>query len=285
MKALISFCIVVLFFFQPIAFASEQDVYARVIETNKLRCGYVVWEPMFMKDPNTGVLSGIFYEYVEALGERLGIEIEWAEEVLPATYVEALRLGRVDALCSGDWPDSTRGKFLTYTRPVFYLALMPYTKAGDLRFDNTPDAMNTPEVTFSIIEGEMSSIIVKQDFPKAKTLSLPIFSDGSQMLLNVVDQKADVAIAAVSTAKKFMKHNPGQLREVKLSRPVRLFPNTLSVALDNAKLREVLDVGTQELLNSGEIETILQRYEESPDMFYRVARPYERPELHKSNKK
>lgn len=49
--------------------------------TRTLRCGYGLWEPAVMRDPNTGEVSGLFVDIMEALGELTDIEIEWMEEV------------------------------------------------------------------------------------------------------------------------------------------------------------------------------------------------------------
>ncbi len=258
----------------PASAAEAESSYSRVMRTGTIRCGYVVWAPTFMKDPNTGAFSGIFYEYMEAVGKSLGLKIEWVEETTPAGYVVALRAKRFDVLCSADWPNSSRGKYLDYVDPVFYLALVPFAREGDLRFDNNVANINAPNVTISTIDGEMSSIIARQDFPKAKTIELPQAADSSQMLMNVASGKADIVIAALTSGLEYQKKNTGKLRRVPLPRPIRLFPNTLSLNLGEDSLRQMLNTATQELHNSGMIDAILNKYEERPNSFFRVQFPY-----------
>lgn len=254
--------------------ADSNAVYDRVMKDGVLRCGYINWQPLFFKDPNSGAYSGIFYDYTEALGHALGIKIEWSEEVTPATYIEALSANRFDMLCSGDWPSASRGKYIDYTDPIFFSPLVAFVKKGDTRFDGNLSAANKPEITLSTIDGEMSSIVGLADLPNAKTLELPNMSDPTLMLSNVAGGKADIAITDLSTGLKFIKNNPGALRQVKLSEPVRLFPNTLSLPLGEDKLRRVMNTATRELLYSGVIDKIISKYEEFPGALYRAARPY-----------
>lgn len=43
-----------------IAEANKESTYEREMRTGELRCGYFSWKPAFIKDPNTGEMSGIF---------------------------------------------------------------------------------------------------------------------------------------------------------------------------------------------------------------------------------
>ena len=63
------------------AISSRETAYDRVMRTRTLRCGYVLYAPAVMKSLNTGAFSGIVYEITELMGKRLGLKVEWAEEV------------------------------------------------------------------------------------------------------------------------------------------------------------------------------------------------------------
>ncbi len=252
----------------------KESAYERVMRTQTIRCGYVVWSPMFMKDPNTGKLSGIFYEYTEAVAKALDMKVEWVEETTPAAYVEALQARRFDMLCSADWPNASRGKYLDYVDPIFYMAVVPFARTGDTRFDHNPAAINDPSVTISVIDGEMSSIIAHNDFPQAKLLESPQMADASQLLINVENKKADLTITALTTGLEFNKNNPGKTRQIPMKQPLRLFPNTLSLPLGEDKLRQMMNTVTRELLYNGTIDRIIDKYEEYRGSLYRVNLPY-----------
>lgn len=257
------------------AFAVERDsAYDHVMKTGVLRCGYGLWAPHLMKDPNTGKMSGIFYDYVEALGKAMDLKIEWTEEVPFGTHIEALRAGRFDAWCF-DWPDAARGKFVDYTHPVYYVAIYAYAREGDARFDGRPEVIGRPETTVATIDGERSSLIAAARFPQAKALALPRLSEPSLMLTNVAEGKADITFTDSYTARQFMKDNPGKLREVELGAPLQVIPNTLAVQKNEEALREMLNSATDQLLNDGVMDGIIAKYETFPGAFLRISRPYE----------
>lgn len=54
-------CVVLLMAFPAFA-AEKESSYDRVMRTRTLRCGYGIFQPMIMKDPNTRKISGIFVD-------------------------------------------------------------------------------------------------------------------------------------------------------------------------------------------------------------------------------
>ena len=259
------------------AAAKQESVYDRVMRTGTIRCGYGVWPLWFEKDPNTGAMSGIFHDYVEELGSSLNLKIEWVEEVAWSAYAEALNSNRIDLMCVGIWQNSSRAKASDFTIPIFYNAVHAYTKTNDTRFDNNLSAINEPNIRISTIDGEMASIIAKTDFPLAKTLSLPMNADSSQMFLNVVTGKADVTFIGPDSIFEFNSNNKEGLRQVLTDKPLRLFGTTLALAQSQDRFRRMVDSATIELIQSGRIDAILNKYEKYPGSFYRVAKPYQLP--------
>ena len=73
-----------------------KDVAERILETRQLQCGYISYAPVLVKDPNTGKLSGLFYDLTERLGELLGLEVQWKAETTYATFTEDMQTGKYD---------------------------------------------------------------------------------------------------------------------------------------------------------------------------------------------
>src|SRR5579883_2636375 len=67
------------------------STYARVVHSGKLRCAYIVYPPVCIKDPSTGKLSGIAIEALELVAKKLGLSIVWVEEVGPGTMIQGLQ--------------------------------------------------------------------------------------------------------------------------------------------------------------------------------------------------
>ncbi|MCI5060444.1 MAG: transporter substrate-binding domain-containing protein, partial [Alphaproteobacteria bacterium] len=183
----------------------------------------------------------------------------------------------IDVMCAGIWPSSKRARHVDFVKPIFYLPFMAYSRIDDKRFDEDISLLNNPDYTMTMTDGETSSIIAHSDFPKAKKVELPQFSEISQNFLNVVNGKADVYLNDLVSFHDFNKKNPGKLRVIPTDQPIRTFGSTIVVDDDEQKLRRMLQNATEELISKGTIETILQKYEEYPNTFYRVSKPYEEP--------
>jgi polar amino acid transport system substrate-binding protein len=254
--------------------APKETAFQRVMRTKTIRCGYAVWAPVMMKDANTGKFTGIYYDYMTMLGERLGMKIEWAVELDLSTYLDDLAAGKYDVECSGGWPNAQRGKVADYTRPIYYAPIYLYTAEGDTRFDKDMSLINDPKVRFVTMVGEQSEAYRRSAFPKSTEVSLP----GNAMLDNILHQitykKADVAFYDEMSIEAFMKANPGKLHRIP-SAPVKVIPNNLSVTKGEDKLVTMLNTATEELLNEGAIDRMLDNYNLPRDGVLRIAKPYE----------
>ena len=257
------------------AVAVKESVYDRVMRTGTIRCGYADWNPLLIKDPNTGKLSGIAYDYVEAMGKALNLKVEWAEEVGWGDFPVALETGKIDAFCTGAWPTASRARQVDFVRPIIYQAVYAYVRADDHRFDNNLAAIDDPTIAIAAMDGEMSSLIAASDFPKAKTTQVPQLANISELLLNVVDKKADVTFTDTDTAAQYDAKNPGKIRRVSSKAPLRFLGDPLVIARGQDQLRRMFDIATDELLSSGKIEKITTKYERFPGTLLRVAPLYQ----------
>jgi len=256
----------------------QETAFERVLRTNTLRCGYGIWAPGLIKDAQTGKLSGIFYDYLEAIGKHTGLKIEWTGEVGWGDFPEALNSGRIDAMCFGAWPKAMTAREVMFTEPVYYLPINAYVRVDDRRFDHAPEKINSPDVTISTMDSEISSQLAASNFSQAKTFSIPQLSDASNLLLNVATGKADVTFTDTWTAVAFMKQNPDKLKLVQLDRPLRLFGHTIPVARGETTLLNFLNTATDEIFDSGELDAIIRKYEDMPDVLLHRPRPYDHSE-------
>jgi polar amino acid transport system substrate-binding protein len=254
---------------------SEQSVFDRVMNSGKIRCGYLTYAPNFVKDPNTGEFSGIFYDTMEAIGKALNLKIEWTEEGGVPALIESLHCDRIDVVGWGPWANAERGRVVEFSKPLFYNVLGVYVRPDDNRFNGGLASLNDPSVKIATIDGEMADHIATTDFPKAKKVSLPQMTDFSTLLLSVAVGKADATIAATHEALAYLKHNPGSLKKLDVASPIRVFPNVLFFKKGEQNMASLPNNAIDELYNSGGLESIIQKYEAYPGSFYRVARPYE----------
>jgi ABC-type amino acid transport substrate-binding protein len=254
--------------------AATETAFDRVIRTGVLRCGYYVFAPVTVRDPNTGTLSGLAIDLVNQLGQNAGLKVEWAEEVDFGTWPAGLSAGRFDAVCTPVWPDAALARQVIFTRPAFYAGINAYARADDHRFDNNLAAINDPEVTIATIEGNATNFIAASQFPKAKLLSLPQTAPSGTMAENVVTKKADVFFWDVNGVQTFLASNPGSVRGVDPANPVKVMPFEIAVKLGESALRDLLDVGLQGLEDVGYTNKLLTKWENYPGSFYPLHKPY-----------
>lgn len=254
--------------------SADISAYDRILQQGTIRCGYVQYPPGCIKNPNTGQLTGVFVEALEEAGKNMGLKVEWAEEVGWGSMIEGLKADRYDLIGSQVWANSTRGKLVDFTVPLFFSGIGVYVRADDVRFDYDLSKINALDVRIATIDGEMSDIISKQDYPKAKTVSHPQLSDNSQILLDLVNNKADVTFVEPYVAELFLKNNPATVRNLATDRPIRIFPNSMMMRKGETQLKTMLDTALSELLNTGFVDQLMRKHVPQVGLFYPVAYPY-----------
>ncbi len=255
----------------------EQSLYERVIGSGKIRCAYVIDPPGCIKDPNTGNLSGIGVEGLQLIANKLGLKTEWTEEVGWGTMLEGLQTGRYDMVVTPIWTNANRAKITDFSEPLYYSPIDIYAKKGDKRFLGHLENIDSPEVKIATVDGDTGSVIAQSDFPKAKKLSLPQMTDLSHNLHSVTTGKADVAFADPTLAVRYLENNPGSIYCISGGRPIRVFPNCWTFGRGQFEFKAMLDTVLDEVINSGAMDKIIDRYEQVPAEVYRVALPYQLP--------
>lgn len=253
----------------------KKSAYDRVMETQTIRCGYALWPPaMLTKDPNTGQMGGIFYDITEQMAKNLGFKVVWAEEVAWGPNIEAgLQTGRYDLFCAPLWIHAPGAPWFNYSVPLMYSATHLYTRADDTRFDKDIWKLNSPDYTLSMMDGEQSAVIASKFFPKAKQLAIPQFSELTQMLMDVSTGKADAVFLEPSLAKDFSDKNPGKIRQA-TKEPFQVWPNVYGADINEDKFMRMINSALTEMLNGGEIDRIIEKYEPDRGIFMPVAKPY-----------
>ncbi len=256
---------------------AKQSLYDRVIQSGKIRCAYVTYPPACIKDPNTGKLSGIGIDTIELVGKKLGLTIDWTEEVGWGSMIEGLQTGRYDMIASLVWTNANRAKLVSFSKPLYYSPLFVWVKKGDKRFVGHLDKINSPTVKIATIDGETAQVIADADFPKAGRLSLPQMTNLPELMLNVATGKADIAIQEPAVVNQYLKHNPGTVEAISDGKPIRVFPNCWMFGRGEFEFKAMLDTVLDEVINSGAMDKIIGKYEYAPGEIYRVGLPYQLP--------
>lgn len=234
--------------------------YRDVIASGVIRCGYGVSPPILAKDPNTGVVSGLDAEIWQAIGQQLGLKIDWAEEAGWGNFIEGLDSGRYDAFCSQHWPDPSRSKHLTTSDPVIYSFLDGYARADDARFDGNLARVDQPDVVIPVIDGDISIMMSETRFPRSKMLVLPQTATVSEMLMSIVSKKADLMFMDQAMAKALLDANPGSLRKIPGLERVYTFAGHYGFKQGDTVLRDMVNLALRRLVDDGTVARLATKY-------------------------
>lgn len=253
----------------------KETAFERVIRTGVIRCGYYVFPPVLSIDANTKKFSGFSVEFMERMTSRMGLKVEWTEEVTFGNWIPALQAKRFDAVCTPMWPDLPMYKVASFTEPMFYSGLSPLVRVDDTRFKNDLARLNQPDVTLLTQEGNMSDRVARDAFPNAKFYVIAAGADGAQYFQSVMSKKADAVLTDRNGLYQFGKENGNVLRLVAPDKPVKLQSFPLVVGREEVLLKDLFDQSIRAMNNNGDIDRILRKYEPEPGKTYlRVLQPF-----------
>lgn len=277
MKKILSALLVFLCLISFNAEASEKEsAYERVMRTGTIRCGYILLPPEMMRDVNTNEFSGLSYDIWAEIARRLNLKIDWTEEVNFQGMTTGLENGRYDAVCFSLYRYTGQIPVADFSVPLFYSGTGIFVRSDDNRFDNDISSINDPNITISTVDGEMAQFIAAEDFPAAKTMAMPQFTDLTMMMKNVETKKADVAFVNNLVAEGYLQANPGKLKNIAADNPLRLFSHGFMFPKGEYDFVKMIDLTLSEMHDHGTIEKILDKYDPSGSTYFRVSSGYKK---------
>jgi ABC-type amino acid transport substrate-binding protein len=173
----------------------------RIEQTQTLRVGYEGYPPYTTKDPASGKLSGVSVDLAEYIAREAGWKIEWVQ-TSPDTKIPDLQAGRFDVMTEPIFRTISRATRVTFSRPYAYFGdAAAIVRKGDNRFKIVDD-LNKPEIKIAVREGYADQAFAADHLP-AETLRVLKVDDVSQLFLEVVAGKADVALADLEQVRAF----------------------------------------------------------------------------------
>jgi polar amino acid transport system substrate-binding protein len=237
------------------------STYQRVLERGSIRCGYVMFPPYMMKDPNSGKLSGVSYDLMNAVGEKLQLKIDWAEEVAYGEMITAVNTGRVDAICTTVGHNGNRSKYADFLKPLYYVGVSLWVREGDSRFaSNDLSRLNAADIAIAQVEGTVFDAYIKEGFPNATSYALPQTALLSDQMMVVATRKADATILDNWVGYEYIKNNPGQLRNLTSERPYRISPVAPMIGRGQEEFKVMMDNTVNEVIETGKLHRIIESY-------------------------
>jgi ABC-type amino acid transport substrate-binding protein len=238
---------------------AKETTYARVTRTKTLRCGYYIWPTFLEKDLQTGQIKGIFVDAIEELAKGYGWKVEWTAEINLSDFASALDTNRIDMICAGLGIVPQRTAHALFSTPIGYMPIIAYGRADDARFDSNQAAVNSPNVTLSTMEGEITSMIARTQFPQAKVLEITSMQGGPILFENVAAKKADIVFQDPASFEAYNEHNPNKLKMIP-DVGMGVFSVGYAIQADQTQFKWLIDTGIADLQNRGVIEQLFAKY-------------------------
>lgn len=259
----------------PHSSPTHDSLYDRVIKSGKIRAAYTMYPPACFKDEN-GKLKGVFVETLEEAAKNLGLKVEWTVEISRESQIEGLETDRYDMIGSAVWANPERAKLATLSHPLYYSPFYIYARKDDPKFKESIHmaALDSPDVRIAMVAGTTAEAIVKTQFPNAVGVALPRIIDDGTSFLDATNHKADILIMEKSGAMKLLAEHPGAIVNIKPSTPLRVIGNCYMFKRNEIEFQNMLNSEISDLLASGFVEKLLEKYEKYPNSQLRVAPPY-----------
>ncbi|MDX2027875.1 MAG: transporter substrate-binding domain-containing protein [Alphaproteobacteria bacterium] len=250
--------------------AARQPAYERVTSSKILRCAYAAYDPFIIIGADKKI-SGIFFDTLEEAAKRLGLKVEWAEEVGYGNINSGFMTGRYDAFCAGLWPAGSRAANTIFSRAVVWDPVSVYVRGNDARFDGRMNALNDPTYKIAVIEGDATISMANAFFPKAGRAAITQNQTIGEEILQVTTGKADALFQDYITADKFLQNTPGSLKDLSPGKPPLVYALTVGFNQNETALKGMVDVVLDDMDRDGTIGHIVKQHmgEKANLLFYR----------------
>jgi ABC-type amino acid transport substrate-binding protein len=241
--------------------SSEETTYERVMRTGVIRCAYISWKPYSLKDANQpdAPPQGSSVDIMTALADRLGLKIEWTEEIGWGTIGEGFATNRYDAVCTQMWPDAAKLRNFLLGTPMFYSAVRLYATQKAMS-QLALDRLNEPTVRIAVIDGALSEQVARQAYPLATLVRLPPTTSSGEFYLTLTTGKADVTLADADEIAAQREAGLTGLTMLPDAPALRVLPHVFAFPSNDLRFAAMMNQGLNILQAEGFFTATKQRY-------------------------
>ncbi len=258
MKAAVIFLICL---FALVPSARAETTYDRVIRTGTIRCAYISWKPYSFKDPNEPEAPphGSSADIMTALANRLGLKVEWTEEIGWGTIGEGFATGRYDAVCTQMWPDAPKLRNFQLGSAMFFSDIRPYATAAAASTLKAND-IDRPATRIAVIDGALSQNVVSEAYPKATQVRLAPSVSSGEYYLTLTTGKADLIVSDADELTAQEQAGLAPLALLPNAPTLRVLPHVFAFPGDDLRFAAMMNQGLALLRADGFFRTVKNRY-------------------------
>ena len=210
-----------------------------IIESKEIRLGIIPYDPLVIKDPKSGELSGVFIDAVRRVFAELKVDPIFVETKW-GTFAGALQSGQIDVFIGGSFATPQRAMAIEFTRPAFFIGFSASARKENAHRFSTVEDLNSPDVTIATALGGSPHDYAKQHLPKAKIVALDT-GDLTAGGMAVLAKRVDVALEDAFAIAKFVRTHPDDMVDLFADKPFNVLPVSWAVAPGNPRLMSFLN--------------------------------------------
>jgi ABC-type amino acid transport substrate-binding protein len=84
----------------------------------------------------------------------------------------------------------------------------------------------------------------------------------------VATKKSDLSVVDAVTAGQFQEKNPGKIRLISVDHPFQIVPTAFVLPSGETQMKQAFDQALDEMILSGELKQVYQKYNKYPHSFY-----------------
>ncbi len=254
------------------SFASlgHAQTFEKVVQQKKLSVGWIPYQKLAYRDLNTQQVRGALLDILNAITRQINIpdqNIEYVETDW-GNFGVGLAAGKFDLSIASTFQTIPRAAAVTFTKPLFYLGNSALVRKDDARFASVKSVydLDQPGITIAVIAGEQSEEFARHNFTKATLKSIKA-ADISAAMLEVVTNRADVALGDSGVVAKFAQTQPGTIDPFK-SNPWNVQGISWAIQPGDARFLNFLNTAISVLQASGTMRQILSKpeYADTPSL-------------------
>lgn len=234
------------------ATAAAGSTLERIQKSGKMRVGYLVAEPMILRNPETKEIEGIFADMVRQIARTLNVEVEWVETNL-ASFAAGLQSDLFDFSVGPSFVTIPRAAAVTFTDPVAYVGNSAVVRAeGPLTSPKSLQDFNKKGLKVAVLQGQALEEYSRKNLPEAEVIVIA-GGDLTAPLVAVSAGRADVGLMNSLTITQYTREHP-ELRAVLMgAESVEILPLAWATRKGDADLRDFLNSSISYLATTGRV--------------------------------
>lgn len=212
------------------------------------------YEPFEYLDDN-GELAGFDIDLMNALGEKMGVEIEWVDMAFDS-LIGSMEAGNVEMIAAAIGPTEERKKSCDFS-DVYYSGYQSIVTNKDNPMKSFDELAGK---TIAVLEGSLSDMIASgenQDYGMIEGAEVKRFKNSTQAIQELENGAADAVLIDAIIAQRFVADRDSLVQnEVEGTGE----DTVLAIKKGDTELVEKINAALSEMKEDGSYDTLYQKY-------------------------